>query len=70
MKKRERLVEKCRLLMADGDWWTIPTMAAALPCSQTGASARIRDLRKVRFGSHTVVKKRIGGGLYAYRMIP
>ena len=67
-KKRERLIERCRLLMAAGGWWTIVAMAAELGCTQTGASARIRDQRKVKFGAHKIVKRAIPGGLYEYRM--
>lgn len=68
-KSRERLVERCRLLMADGGWWTVPAMAAALGCTQTGASARIRDLRKTRYGGHKVVKRLRPGGYFEYRMV-
>lgn len=68
MKKRELLTEKCRLLMADGGWWSIPTMAAALGCSETGASARIRDMRKERYGGHKVIKRPVGHQ-FEYRLI-
>lgn len=67
--RKERYVEQCRLLMADGGWWSIPAMAAALGCSQTGASARIRDLRKERYGCHTIVKRLRPGGYFEYRMV-
>lgn len=67
MKTRERLVEKCRLLMSDNGWWTIPGMAAALKCSQTGAAARIRDLRKPRYGGFKVVKRPYGGA-FEYKL--
>jgi hypothetical protein len=44
-------------------------MATALQCSECGASARIRDQRKERFGGHKIVK-RPAGGAFEYRMVP
>lgn len=70
MRKRERLVERCRLLMADGAWWSISAMAVALKCSECGASARIRDQRKAKFGGHKIVKRAAAGGIFLYRMDP
>lgn len=67
--KTKRLNEKCRLLMADGSWWSIPAMAEALGCSECGASARIRDQRKQKFGGHRIVKRPIGEA-FEYRLIP
>jgi hypothetical protein len=55
--------------MANGHWWTIPALAAALQCTECGASARIRDQRKERFGGHKIVK-RPAGGAFEYRMLP
>lgn len=59
MRRTERLVERCRLLMAIGEWWTIQNMAAA----------RIRDQRKAKYGRHKIVKRPIGG-VFEYRMVP
>lgn len=37
--------------------------------SETGISARLRDLRKVKFGAYVVERRRRGeGGLYEYRV--
>ena len=58
-----------RELMSDGEWHTIVEAARKCRCSQNGAAARIRDLRKERFGGHKVVPRRIGPGLYEYRLI-
>lgn len=68
MRRTDRLVEKCRLLMAGGGWWSIQAMAAELGCTQTGASARIRDQRKRKYGQHKIIK-RPAGGMFEYRML-
>lgn len=63
-------------VMADGAWWTIPGVVNeirvrhAVRCSDTGVSARIRDFRKPRHGSHQVERRRVnGGGLWEYRVV-
>lgn len=69
MKRNERLNERTRILMAGGKWWTIAALAMELGCSECTASARIRDQRKPRFGSHKVTKRLMPGGYYQYRML-
>lgn len=58
--------------MSDGDWWTLPAVAAVARCSEAGASARIRDLRKPRFaaafGVVSVESQRQEDGLWVYRI--
>ncbi len=62
-------------LMRDGRWRTHWQIKDALwqrwqiQASETSVSARLRDLRKIRFGSHLVERERIDGGLYAYRLV-
>jgi hypothetical protein len=59
-------------LMLDGNWRTIAEIAAACECSEAGASARLRDLRKVRwkgmYPNNGVEKQNVGGGLWRYRL--
>ena len=69
MKRTDRLVERCRIIMSDGSWWRISDMAAALGCTETGASARIRDQRKAKFGGHRI-EKRLRSNTFEYRMVP
>jgi hypothetical protein len=40
-----------------------------LHATGSGLSARVRDLRKARFGGYEVERKRIAGGLWAYRIV-
>ena len=60
--------------MKDGSWRTLSEIEETLGDghSQAGISARLRDLRKEKFGSHTVDRRRRGNaykGLHEYRLI-
>ena len=61
-------LQKVLALMSDGRWRTLDDIAGRVGCSEASASARLRDLRKPRFGSHTVERQRIEGGLFVYRL--
>ena len=65
------------LITGEGDWYTLQNIVRYLTwdkyrvyASEASVSARLRDLRKPKFGSHTVERKRITGGLWAYRIKP
>lgn len=61
---------RVRALMADGQWRTLAAIAAACGCSEASASARLRDLRKRRHGSHVIARQRTTQpGLFLYRMV-
>lgn len=63
-------------VMSSGRWWTLADLANEVTvrtgrhASEASVSARIRDLRKDRFGGHTVVRRRHQekAGLWVYRM--
>ena len=60
--------------MADGCWRTLDQIADQTGDPHASISAQLRHLRKERFGSHTVNKKRAGGlhaihGLFVYQLI-
>jgi hypothetical protein len=60
-------------MMTCGPWRTLAEIAAGLPVDATeaGISARLRDLRKERFGSYIVERRRRGdpkAGLFEYRV--
>lgn len=69
-------------VVRDGRWRTLSEITTAIRCSQPGIepehkdseaaiSARLRDLRKSRFGSFTVDRRRRGepkSGLFEYRV--
>jgi hypothetical protein len=56
-------------LMKDGRWRTINEICNELCHPQPSVSARLRDLRKEKFGGHTVDRERLKGGLYQYRVL-
>lgn len=58
-------------LMRDGEWRTLADIRDEIGRgSEAGISARLRDLRKERFGEHTVEHRRVEGedGLWEYRL--
>lgn len=55
--------------MAKGGWWTLTRLRDQCGGSEASVSARIRDLRKRRFGSHFVERRRVVGGLWEYRLL-
>jgi hypothetical protein len=57
-------------LIKDGAWRTIPEITDAIgDASPQSISARLRDLRKDKFGAHTVERRYLGEGLYEYRLV-
>ncbi len=61
-------------LMDDGRWRTLAAIAARTGSSEAGASARLRDLRKARWGSRKVDRRRCHrsgwSARYEYRLVP
>jgi len=80
---RDRLTGQLRRIfevMKDGEWRTLEeiregtrtTFKMATGDPEASISAQLRHLRKPRFGSHTVLKRRRGGpksGCYEYRLL-
>jgi hypothetical protein len=60
-------------LMSDSAWRTLKEIRFAIGMgSEAGISARLRDFRKERFGSHTVNRRRRGEGkrgVFEYQLI-
>lgn len=63
-----RQLDKVRELMRGGYWSTLEYLAEKTGFPEASISARIRDLRKPRFGGYTVERKSLGNGLFAYRI--
>lgn len=51
-------LKKVASLMADHEWRTLAEIHAIVGGSEAGISARLRDLRKPKFGSHFVERQR------------
>ena len=68
-KRLSTLLDRVRVLMVDGHWRTLTEIVQAVGGTEASVSARLRDLRKSRFGGWEVQKRRIGrSGLYEYRV--
>jgi hypothetical protein len=56
-------------IMLDGQWHTLQDLSNQTGSPEGSISARIRDLRKPKFGGHTVEHERISAGLWHYRLV-
>lgn len=56
-------------VMRDGKWRTLRELAAIVEGSEAALSARLRDLRKDKYGAHEVLREHVEGGLYRYRLV-
>lgn len=72
----ERLAGQIRRVydaMEDGTWRTLEEIARLTHDPESSVSARLRDLRKAKFGEHRVERRHRGpaaDGLYEYLLIP
>lgn len=56
-------------VMADGQWRTLAAIASETNAPEASVSARLRDLRKPRFGGHTVNREYLRRGLFQYQLL-
>lgn len=57
-----------RDLMLDGEWRSLRQIAATLGYPESSVSARLRDMRKPKFGGYVVERRHVERGLYLYRV--
>jgi len=58
-------------MMSDGEWRTLPEIAKGASAPEASVSARLRDLRKEKFGGFSVERRSKGdrdSGLWEYRL--
>ena len=55
-------------VMQDGGWHTLEELVRKCSGTTASVSARIRDLRKQRFGGHEIERQRVQAGLWRYRL--
>jgi len=55
--------------MRDGRWHTLEAISEATGDPQASVSARLRDLRKDRFGAHLIDRRYVERGLWQYRLV-
>ena len=61
------------LALREGEWLSLGELAARVDAPEASVSARLRDLRKHRFGNHEVARRHRGergSGLFEYQLIP
>ena len=71
-RDRERLaaqIDRVRTLMLDGKWRSLDEIAASTKDPTASVSARLRDLRKERFGGNTVNRQYVTRGLFQYQVL-
>lgn len=56
------------MLSGDGAWRTLPHIAAWVGYPEASVSARLRDLRKTKFGAYNVERRYVANGLWEYRV--
>lgn len=66
-----RQLWKVKRLMLDGRWRTLPEISEAVGAPPASVSARLRDLRKEKFGGYVVERRRRypDSGLFEYRVV-
>jgi hypothetical protein len=69
-----RQLDAVRDLMIDGEWRILASIRAKAGGTEASVSARLRDLRKEKFGAFRVERRRCSGegvsGLFEYRVLP
>ena len=63
------LRDRIRETMLQGGWWKLKDLETVVGGSLTGIAAKLRDLRKLGYGSYTVESRHLGGGLWEYRLL-
>jgi len=51
-----------------GEWKTLRQLSDETGAPEASVSARLRDLRKDKFGAHVIERARVDGGLHRYRL--
>lgn len=50
-------------------WWTLEQLARYVEAPIQSVSARVRDLRKAKYGGHVVTKRFVRKGVWEYRLV-
>jgi hypothetical protein len=56
-------------MLLNENWTTLEEISLAVGAPQASVSARLRDLRTVRCGSHIVERRYVSKGLHEYRLV-
>jgi hypothetical protein len=61
---------RVRACVSDGRWHTLEELARKTGDPEASISARLRDLRKAKFGGRQVERRYVADGLWEYRLVP
>lgn len=61
-------LQRVLTVMHDGQWRTLVQIQALTDAPQASISARLRDLRKPKFGGFVVERRYLKDGLHEYRL--
>lgn len=62
-------LQQVHATMADGRWYSLRDLALRCNGSEASVSARLRDLRKPKYGARTIERRHVTRGLFLYRMV-
>lgn len=63
------LLARVRDFLSDGEWHTLGEIHAACGGTEASCSARLRDLRKAKFGGYVIERQYIRAGVFRYRWV-
>lgn len=62
-------LQAVKAYMADAQWHTLMTISSKVGYPEASVSARLRDLRKEKFGGYLVERRYVERGLWEYRVM-
>jgi len=68
-KRLTNQLNRVKNAMLSGEWKTLSQLEEEIGAPQSSISARLRDLRKPRFGAYNVERRYEHNGLYSYRIL-
>ena len=67
-ERLHKQLKAVRVALSDHEWHTLYALSIITGAPEASVSARLRDLRKAKNGSHTVERRYAGDGLWEYRL--
>lgn len=62
-------IDRVMLAIKDGQWKTLEEVSEITGDTTPSISARLRDLRKKKFGGHTILKRKVNDNLFEYKIV-
>ena len=72
LERLTRQLDKVFAVMVDGRWRTLAEISRTIGAPESSVSARVRDLRKEKFGRHKINRRSRGdrvSGLFEYQLV-